>query len=127
MDARFQQAIELFNRREFFACHDALEELWNETLGEEREFYQGLIHAAVALFHFGEGNLGGARKMYGSAVRYLSPYRPGCCGVDLDLLLQQLQVCFDELLRPHESYPAGLVLDDNLIPTIEFTGDVATK
>jgi predicted metal-dependent hydrolase len=126
VDARFRQAIELFNRREFFACHDVLEELWNETLGEEREFYQGLIHAAVALFHFGEGNLGGARKMYGSAVRYLLPYRPRYFGVELEQFLNKLQLCFAELLQPHDAYPAGLVLDDMLIPTIEVTGDVAT-
>ncbi len=127
MDARFRQAIELFNRREFFACHDVLEELWNETLGQDREFYQGLIHAAVALFHFGEGNLGGARKMYGSAARYLAPYRPRFNGVDLDRFLTQLQLCFDELRRPHDAYPAGLALDEQLIPTIELTGDALTE
>jgi predicted metal-dependent hydrolase len=127
VDARFRQAIELFNRREFFDCHDVLEELWNETLGPEREFYQGMIHAAVALFHFGEGNLGGARKMYGSAVRYLAPYRPRYFGVDLDRFLTQLQLGFDELLQPHDAYPNGLVLDDTLIPTIELTADTATK
>jgi hypothetical protein len=127
VDERFRHAIELFNQREFFACHDVLEELWNETLGEEREFYQGLIHAAVALFHFGEGNLGGARKMYGSAVRYLAPYRPQYCSVDLDRLLTQLQVCFNELLQPHDGYPAGLAVDENLIPTIELTGDATTE
>jgi predicted metal-dependent hydrolase len=126
VDARFRQAIELFNQREFFACHDVLEELWNETLGPEREFYQGLIHAAVALFHFGEGNLGGARKMYGSAVRYLTPYRPRCGGVNLDAFLSHLQKCFGELLQPHDSYPAGLALVDSLIPTIELTGDNTT-
>lgn len=126
MDARFRHAIELFNCREFFACHDVLEELWSETLGPEREFYQGLIHAAVALFHFGEGNLGGARKMYGSAVRYLAPYRPCFSSVDLDRFLTQLQACFEQLLQPHEVYPAGLVLDDTLIPTIELTGDTTT-
>jgi predicted metal-dependent hydrolase len=104
-----------------------LEELWNETLGTEREFYQGLIHAAVALFHFGEGNLGGARKMYRSAVRYLAPYQPRYYGVDLDQFLKQLQRCFDELIRPHESYPAGLALDESLIPTIELTGDTTTE
>ena len=44
-DCRYRHAIDLFNEREFFACHDVLEEIWAETLGTEREFYQGLIHA----------------------------------------------------------------------------------
>jgi predicted metal-dependent hydrolase len=120
MDPRFRTAIELFNRHEFFACHDVLEELWNETLGDEREFYQGLIHAAVALFHFGEGNLGGARKMYGSALRYLAPYPPRYRGVDLDRLVSGLRTCFEELLQPHAAYPHSLTLDEARIPLIEL-------
>lgn len=120
MDPRFREAIDLFNRREFFACHDVLEELWNETLGDEREFYQGLIHAAVALFHFGEGNLGGARKMHGSALRYLAPYPPWYHGIDLDRLVSDLRTCFSELLQPHAGYPQGLKLDESRVPVIAF-------
>lgn len=118
-DPRLDEAIELFNAREFFACHDVLEELWGETLGPEREFYQGLIHAAVCLFHFSEGNLGGARKMYGSAVRYLAPYAPECLGVNVERLLNDLRLAFAELLQAQDGYPHGVRLDEALIPVIE--------
>lgn len=118
-DRRLDEAIELFNACEFFACHDVLEELWGETLGPEREFYQGLIHAAVCLFHFGEGNLGGARKMYGSAVRYLTPYAPECLGVNVERLLTELRTAFAELLQAQDGYPHGVRLDEALIPVIE--------
>ena len=123
-DCRYRHAIDLFNEREFFACHDVLEEIWAETLGTEREFYQGLIHAAVSLFHFEEGNLGGARKMYDSTVRYLSPYRPRCLGVDVDAFLRDYEDCFSELLGPHTGYPDGVVLNPDLIPCIEWNGMV---
>lgn len=116
-DPRFDEAIRLFNAREFFACHDVLEEIWSETL-EDREFYQGLIHAAVALFHFGEGNFGGARKMAGSTLRYLTPYQPSCRGVDVARLLEDFGACVAELVRPHSAYPTELQLDDSLIPVI---------
>jgi predicted metal-dependent hydrolase len=119
VDPRLSEAVALFNDREFFACHDVLEEVWSETL-EGREFYQGLIHAAVALFHFSEGNLGGARKMAVSAVRYLQPFRPECRGVDVERLIEDFQLCFAELLRPHEAYPVGLQLDDERIPVIQL-------
>ncbi|MBL8850392.1 MAG: DUF309 domain-containing protein [Planctomycetaceae bacterium] len=121
-DPRLAEAIALFNGREFFACHDVLEEVWGETL-EGREFYQGLIHAAVALFHFGEGNLGGARKMAVSAVRYLEPFRPQRRGVDVARLIEDLQACFAELLAPHAAYPTGLRLDVQLIPLIHTVRD----
>ena len=115
---RLLEAVRLFNDRAFFECHDVLEELWGDTLGDEREFYQGLIHAAVALFHFGEGNLGGARKMHGSATRYLEPYRPHLMGIDLDRFLVEFRACFDELLAAEGAYPAHLSLDDSLIPRL---------
>ena len=92
--AEYLEGIRLFNEREFFACHDVLEELWTDTLGPERTFYQGLIHAAVSLFHFEEGNLGGARKMYDSTNRYLSPFAPAFMGLDLAGFLRDYQICF---------------------------------
>lgn len=121
-DLRFDEAIELFNSREFFACHDVLEEIWSETL-EGREFYQGLIHAAVALFHFGEGNLGGARKMAGSTIRYLTPFAPVCRGIDVARLLDEFGACVGELLGPHAEYPVDLKLDESRIPEIHRVGE----
>jgi predicted metal-dependent hydrolase len=119
VDPRLAEGVTLFNEREFFACHDVLEEVWSETLAD-REFYQGLIHAAVALFHFGEGNLGGARKMAASALRYLQPFRPVCRGVDVERLMVDFERCFSELLGPHASYPAGLTLEKARIPVIQL-------
>ena len=119
-DSRFLEGVRLFNEREFFACHDVLEELWGETLGRDRAFYQGLIHAAVALFHFEGGNLGGARKMYESARRYLQPYGPVHLGLNLTAFLDDLQACFADLLIATHEYPHGVTLDAGRIPTIQF-------
>ena len=44
---QYVEAIELFNQEEFFECHDVLEELWAETQGGEKKFYQGLIQLAI--------------------------------------------------------------------------------
>lgn len=117
-------AIELFNQQEYFACHDELEELWGETLGEEREFLQGLIHAAVALHHFSEGNLGGARKMHDSAVKYLRPYHPVCLGIDLERFLTDFDHCFDALLGEQTAYPVGVVIDPERLPKMHFVPGV---
>lgn len=117
-DPRYLRGIELFNEQEFFACHDELEEVWTETLGPEREFYQGLIHAAVALFHFEGGNLGGARKMYESSKKYLEPYGSSYFGIDLSQLQSQMDRCFGELLGHHTHYPTGVVLDPLRVPSI---------
>ena len=88
--ATLGEAVWLFNEREYFACHDVLEELWGETLGEDRDFYQGLLHAAVSLFHLSEGNPAGARKMHASSLRYLADYGSWFQGANLDQLRADL-------------------------------------
>ena len=55
---QYREGLRLFNDEEFFECHEVLEELWSETVGADRKFLQGLIQAAVALFHFGNENFG---------------------------------------------------------------------
>ena len=51
--------IEHFNVCDFYESHEVWEELWTDYQGPSRKFYQGLIQAAVALHHFGNGNTPG--------------------------------------------------------------------
>lgn len=119
---KYVEAVRLFNEEEFFDCHDVLEELWSEVLGEEKKFYQGLIQAAVALFHFGNENFGGARKLYTSARENLERYESPYLGMDLEKFLAEFQFCFQELLDYRDGYPTGIELRDERIPKIELIG-----
>ena len=115
---QFIEGLRLFNEEEFFECHDVLEELWAETIGDEQRFYQGLIQAAVALFHFCNDNFGGARKMYATAREKLEPYAPLYKGVDLEKFLAEFKHCFADLLHVTDGYPSHAVLHDDRIPKI---------
>ncbi|MDA0285178.1 MAG: DUF309 domain-containing protein [Planctomycetota bacterium] len=115
---KYLKGIWLFNEGEFFDCHDELEELWTEIQGEERKFIQGLIQAAVALFHFGNGNLGGARKMYNSAREKLDLYPSPYMAMNLERFCTDLQHSFQELLDAGTTYPDGVELRDDRIPLI---------
>jgi uncharacterized protein len=117
---KYLEGIRLFNEEDFFECHEVLEELWAETLGAEKKFYQGLIQAAVALFHFGNENLGGARKLYHAASEKLDPYRPRYQGLDVDKFLAEMKYCFQGLLESTQTYPAGVELMDDRIPRIQL-------
>lgn len=117
-DCRIDEGISLFNAGEFFACHDVLEDFWGELTCPEKPFFQGLIQAAVALYHFEEGNLGGARRMAGSCCVYLRPFTPTCGGIDVERLLTDIEVCFHELLEEHASYPFHLKIDAEMVPKI---------
>jgi len=115
----YLQGIEYFNDCEFFEAHEAWEELWVEYSGDSRKFYQGLIQAAVALHHFGNGNIRGARKVYRSSSNYLGDFRPVHVGIDLDRFLNQLALCFAEVVASEEDFPQ-INIDPELIPEIQL-------
>jgi predicted metal-dependent hydrolase len=116
---KYVEGIRLFNEEEFFECHDVLEELWSETLGEDKKFLQGLIQASVALFHFGNENLGGARKLYHASLEKLEPYGETHMGLDLAKFKADFRICFEELLQAKDVYPAGVTVKDELVPRME--------
>lgn len=117
-DPRIDEGIRLFNRQEFFACHDVFEDFWSELIGPEKIFFQGMIHAAVCLFHFEGGNLSGARKMYSSFRLYVSDFSPQYCRIEVQQLMDDMQHCFEELLAVSGGYPHGLELKSERIPTV---------
>jgi predicted metal-dependent hydrolase len=95
------------------------EELWTEYRGPSRQFYQGLIQAAVALYHFGNGNIRGARKLHGSVHRYLEPYAPRHLGLDVTSFLGSFDTCLAEVAASTEDFPS-IELDPDLLPEIHL-------
>ena len=82
-----------------------------------RLFYKGLIQAAVALHHFGNGNIRGARKVYRSSRGYLQQYRPRCMGLDVEQFLTQFDACFAEVEASRIEFPQ-IEINPELIPEI---------
>lgn len=117
---KYREGIRLFNEEEFFECHDVLEELWSETTGPDRKFLQGLIQASIALFHFGNENFGGAKKLFLSAKKNLDPFGEEFMGIQLSTFLQDFQQCFQELLDNTETYPTTVAIQDELVPKIQY-------
>jgi predicted metal-dependent hydrolase len=122
---RYLEGIRLFNEEEFFECHDVLEELWSECQGEEKSFLQGMIQASVALFHFGNENYGGAKKLYLTSLKRLDVYADEYMGIQLARFRTDFRRCFDELISSPEAYPTGITLQDDLVPKIYFVDQPA--
>jgi hypothetical protein len=118
-DPLYLKGIELFNACEFFESHEAWEELWQQDFGPSRKFLQGLIQAAVALHHFGNGNLRGAKKVYYGSKGYLDAYRPKHMGLDLEKFLGEMANCFAEVVASEEQYPQIEIVADS-IPEIHL-------
>jgi predicted metal-dependent hydrolase len=72
MDARLREGIRLFNERQFFASHEALESLYRDTEAANKPFLEGLIQLAAAFRIFSEfGEVKGAvRMMYQALIRF---------------------------------------------------------
>ena len=111
--------IEHFNVCDFFEAHEVWEELWSDDRSDSRKFLQGLIQAAVALHHFGNGNIRGAKKLFLSSTAYLAPYRPRHLGLDVDQFLAEFDKCFTEVLASQEEFP-HLEIDPERIPEIHL-------
>jgi predicted metal-dependent hydrolase len=119
-EPRYLAGVVLFNRRDFFEAHEVWEDLWlSPEVGADRRFVQGLIQAAVGLFHFGENNLRGAKKLYGTARTYMEAYPSPYLGMDHASFWRQMERCFAGLLAAGDP-PAGVTLDERMIPTIRL-------
>lgn len=116
-EPRFLAGIQFFNRQDFFEAHEVWEDLWHDSSSPERRFYQSLIQAAVALLHFGNGNVRGARRLYQSSKDYARPYLPRFLGLDLAAFWNGMDECFAPLLVGLEA-PSGVELSDASIPTL---------
>ena len=85
------QAFGEFNRGEWFACHETLEDLWVGTDGEIRHFYQGVLQVAVALHHWRNGNYAGAVRLLVGGADYLRLVRPVCQRMEAARLAEAAQ------------------------------------
>lgn len=95
-DRRFLAGLELFNRGEFFECHEVIEELWLETPDVDplRDLYKGVIQAAAAIYQRERGIESGALGLFRTSVGYLERYEPRSQGLDVSGLVRDLKNYF---------------------------------
>jgi uncharacterized protein len=74
----------------FFEAHEELELAWRAAEPEERDFYQGLVHVAVAWYQAGRGNRVGATRQLEKGLRRLERYAPEHRGIDVAGVRRQL-------------------------------------
>jgi predicted metal-dependent hydrolase len=79
-----------FESGAYFDAHEILEAFWVVYRGEDRDFYRGLIQAAVALHHRSRGNAVGAAGVAARACRHLEAYAPRYEAVDVESILTRL-------------------------------------
>jgi predicted metal-dependent hydrolase len=89
--AALLRAVAQFNQREFFACHETLEAIWNAEPGPVRTLYKGVLQVGVGCYHLLRKNYRGATIKLQSGADYLEPFAPRCMGVEIGQLIADVR------------------------------------
>ena len=118
-------AIEQFNAREYFECHETLEAIWIAEPGPIRTLYKGILQVGVGCLHLLRGNYRGATIKLDSGARYLEPFAPRCLGVDVARLIADARILHSALsqLGPERFSEVDL----RLLPIIAYEGKANTS
>lgn len=100
------RAIEQFNQREYFECHETLEAMWHIERDLARAFsrtaeagqhaskhiycddlYKGILQVGVGCYHLLRNNYRGATIKLQTGADYLEPFVPRCMGVEVGQLV----------------------------------------
>lgn len=123
--AMYQRGIELFNRGEFFEAHEAWEELWHLSHGQQYDFIQGLIQAAVALVHYQRSNPRGMASLHQSFHRKLDGVPSPFMRLDVRRFLADMDAFLDPITRMDPLPAKGQVrLERDRAPKIQLEGEV---
>jgi 8-oxo-dGTP pyrophosphatase MutT (NUDIX family) len=91
VDDGLRLGLAQIERGEYFEAHESLEDVWRAAESAEKDFFQGLVHVAVAWYQAGRGNRVGCERQLEKAVRRLTPYAPDHRGVGVAYLLQSVE------------------------------------
>jgi uncharacterized protein len=134
-NAGLLEGISLFNRQEYFACHEVLEDAWNVELGRKHSpyplvstpdgrcanLYKGILQVGVGCYHLLRGNYRGAMIKLQSGADYLEPFAPACMRVDVARLIadaRRLRIAVEA------AGPDGTAnVERALLPLVQLVGD----
>ena len=98
MHPKLKDAITLFNRRDYFACHEILEEIWREAAETDKHFYEGLIRFSTGLhLRFNRRAPQGAINLLTQGLMRIENYRPVHQGIDVARLYDDIDTHLNDL------------------------------
>lgn len=112
------KGLELFNQGEYYECHEAFEDAWNEDQSVGRDLYRGILQIAVAYLQIERGNYAGAVKMFLRARQWLDSLPDRCRQINVAQLRQNAAAVHEALLALGPDRLAEF--DQNLFRPIEY-------
>src|SRR5882672_10234131 len=86
-----ERGLEAIRMGKYFEAHEELELAWRAAAPEERDFYQGLVHVAVAWYQAGRSRPVATASQLDKAARRLAAFAPEHRGVDVADVLAQVE------------------------------------
>ena len=99
VEAAFKRGVEAIRTGRYFEAHEELEEAWRAAPPEERDFFQGLVHVAVAWYQAGRGRPVATDRQLEKAKRRLTPFAPVHRGVDIEGVLEQVNAARKQVAK----------------------------
>lgn len=90
-DPRYLEGLRLYREGRYWDSHEEWEEIWRESAGAARHFYQGLIQLDAALIHTQRGHWGGVANLLRRALGHLEECPEQFLGMDVARLRDQLR------------------------------------
>ena len=90
MDEWLREGLERIRRGEYFEAHESLEDAWRAADPAEKDFFQGLVHVAVAWHHAGRANRPGCERQLAKAARRLEAFAPRHRDVDVASVIKSV-------------------------------------
>lgn len=112
------QAVEEFNQRKFWTCHETLEDLWRAEEGPLKQFYQGIIHVAAGFVHVQRRNFEGATQRLRSGIEKLASFEPETEGLEVAGLNRDTHRALEAVLQLGRLHLDRF--DEKLYPRITF-------
>lgn len=108
--------------RDFFECHEVLEEHWKKQGMERNSVWVGLIQIAVCLYHYRRENKKGAVKMIAKALQILNNKKAAIhsLGINHGQLITMLNQCRQDMDSdvPYEFININLPIQDDELLTV---------
>ena len=111
--------IEQFNQREYFECHETLENIWNREPRPIRTLYKGILQVGVGCYHLLRGNYHGAVVKLESGAAYLEAFAPRCQSVEVARLIADAHILRARVIELGPEHFRAVEL--NLLPQVRLT------
>jgi uncharacterized protein len=117
-DPRYLEGLRLYAEERYWDSHEEWEEIWRESSGAARHFYQGLIQLDAALIHTQRGHWGGVANLLRRSLGHLEECPDRFQGLDVAGLRQRLRAYQAEIAALKEGHKEAF--DWSLRPLLEI-------